>query len=234
MVNRSNQAFARTVWNGGDPPPERLAALDPGRRRIGLLGGSFNPAHDGHRHLSLWALRRLGLDRVWWLVSPQNPLKPLAGMAPLADRLAAARRVAHHPAIRVTDVERVLGTRYTADTLCALVRRFPRARFVWLMGADNLRQIRRWDRWNRIFESLPVAVFDRPSYALGALSGLAARRYGPARVPAAAARSLADRPAPAWTFVTMPLHPASATRIRNRRAPFKRVGARKVNKPSGR
>ncbi len=205
-----------------EPVPDRLAALAPGRQRIGLLGGSFNPAHEGHRHLSLWAMRRLGLDRVWWLVSPQNPLKASDGMAPLAERLAVARRVARHRAIRVTDIERALGTRYTADTLSALVRRFPRARFVWLMGADNLRQIRRWDRWTAIFETLPVAVFDRPSYALGALSGLAARRFGPARIPASAARSLADRPAPAWTFVTMPLHPASATRIRNRRAPFKR------------
>ncbi|BBK40634.1 putative nicotinate-nucleotide adenylyltransferase [Allostella vacuolata] len=194
--------------------PDRPAALDPGRQRVGLLGGSFNPAHAGHRHLSLWALKRLGLDQVWWLVSPQNPLKASRDMAPLADRLAEARRVARHPAIRVTDIEGWFSTRYTADTLSALLRRFPHARFVWLMGADNLRQIRRWKRWNTIFESLPVAVFDRPSYALGALSGLAARRYGRHRVPASAARSLADRPAPAWTFVTMPLHPASATRIR--------------------
>ncbi|BBK39142.1 putative nicotinate-nucleotide adenylyltransferase [Allostella sp. ATCC 35155] len=196
------------------PKADRPAALAPGRRRIGLLGGSFNPAHDGHRHLSLWALKRLGLDRVWWLVSPQNPLKPAAGMAPLAERLATARRVARHPAIRPTDIERSLGTRYTADTVAALRRRFPRARFVWLMGADNLRQIPHWKRWRTIFEGLPVAVFDRPTYALGALSGLAARRYARRRLPASAARSLADRPAPAWTLVRMPLHPASATRIR--------------------
>ncbi|WP_374440334.1 nicotinate-nucleotide adenylyltransferase [Stella sp.] len=193
---------------------DRPAALAPGRRRIGLLGGSFNPAHDGHRHLSLWALRRLGLDQVWWLVSPQNPLKPAAGMAPLDARLAQARRAARHPAIRPTDIERALGTRYTADTLAALRRRFPRTRFVWLMGADNLRQIRHWKRWRAIFQGLPVAVFDRPTYALSALSGMAARRYARRRLPAAAARSLADRPAPAWIFVRMPLHPASASRIR--------------------
>ncbi|MCC7273020.1 MAG: nicotinate-nucleotide adenylyltransferase [Alphaproteobacteria bacterium] len=198
------------------PPPDRLAALAPGRRRIGLLGGSFNPAHDGHRHLSLWAMRRLGLDAVWWLVSPQNPLKPAAGMAPLRERLAGARRAARHPRIRPTDVERALGTIYTADTVRALRRRFPRTRFVWLMGADNLRQIPRWDRWAQIFAALPVAVFDRPSYALGALSGKAARRYARERVPARAARTLPDRPPPAWTFVRIPLHPASATRIRSR------------------
>nr|WP_245978438.1 nicotinate-nucleotide adenylyltransferase [Stella humosa] len=199
-----------------------MAALDPGRRRVGLLGGSFNPAHDGHRHLSLWALRRLRLDCVWWLVSPQNPLKATAGMAPLGRRLAEARRVARHPAIRVTDVERALGTRYTADTLRALTGRFPRARFVWLMGADNLRQIRRWKRWDSIFMRLPVAVFDRPSYALGALSGMAARRFARNRIPASAAPSLANRSAPAWTFVRMPLHPASATRIREGRASYRR------------
>jgi nicotinate-nucleotide adenylyltransferase len=193
---------------------DRPAALDPGRRRIGLLGGSFNPAHDGHRHLSLWALKRLGLHQVWWLVSPQNPLKAEAGMAALDRRLEGARDAARHPGIRPTDIERRLGTRYTADTVAALRRRFPRTRFVWLMGADNLRQIRRWKRWRAIFEGLPVAVFDRPTYALGALSGMAARRYARRRLPASAARSLADRPAPAWIFVTMPLNPASATRIR--------------------
>ena len=196
------------------PPPDRLASLAPGARRIGLLGGSFNPAHDGHRHLSLWALRRLGLDAVWWLVSPQNPLKPPKGMASLADRLAGARRAARHPRIRVTDIERALGTRYTADTLEDLRRHFPDARFVWLMGADNLRQIARWRRWPSIFRGVPVAVFDRPSYALGALSGVAARRFAGSRIPERAAATLAGRRPPAWCFLTIPRHPASATRIR--------------------
>lgn len=126
--------------------------------RVGLLGGSFNPAHDGHRYISRLALKLLGLDEVWWLVSPQNPLKPAAGMASLGDRLARAQAVADHPRIRVTDLERLLGTRYTADTLAALHRCFPRTRFVWLMGADNLLQVPRWQRWTEIFETTPVAL----------------------------------------------------------------------------
>ena len=136
-------------------------------RRIGLLGGSFNPAHRGHLHLSLTALQRLDLDEVWWLVSPQNPLKPVAGMAPFAARLDQARQVAAgHKRIRVTDLEnRLGGSHYTADTLKALRRRFPRLRFVWLMGGDNLVQIRHWERWAEIFRTVPIAVFDRPSYS---------------------------------------------------------------------
>ncbi|MGE0719643.1 MAG: nicotinate-nucleotide adenylyltransferase [Alphaproteobacteria bacterium] len=192
-----------------------VAALAPGRRRIGLLGGSFNPAHDGHRHVSLEAMRRLRLDQVWWLVSPQNPLKPVAGMAAAAERLEDAKRVARHPRIVPTLVEAELGTVYTADTLAALGRRFPRARFVWLMGADNLRQIPRWRRWRKIFAAMPVAVFDRPSYALGALTGTAARRYARSRVPANAVATLPDRKPPAWAFIRIPLHPESSTRIRS-------------------
>ena len=145
-------------------------------RRIGLLGGSFNPAHRGHLHLSLTALQRLDLDEVWWLVSPQNPLKPVAGMAPFPVRLDQARQIAAgHKRIRVTDLENRLGrSRYTVDTLKALRRRFPRLRFVWLMGGDNLVQIRRWERWAEIFRTVPIAVFDRPSYSAKALAGLAA------------------------------------------------------------
>ena len=134
-------------------------------RRIGILGGSFNPAHDGHRHISLEALKRLRLDEVWWLVSPQNPLKPQEGMAPFEDRIEKAKSVADHPRIRVTDIEKGFATTYTAETLARLCRRFPNQRFVWLMGADNLSQISRWNRWTRIFHTVPVAVFDRPSYS---------------------------------------------------------------------
>ncbi len=188
-------------------------------RRIGLLGGSFNPAHHGHLHLSLEALKRVDLDEVWWLVSPQNPLKPAAGMGAFADRLAEARRVAAgHRRIRVTDLESRLGGRhYTADTLKALRRRFPRLRFVWLMGADNLAQLRHWQRWTEIFQTVPIAVFDRPSYSLRALAGLAARRFALRRVPAAAARRLAETKPPAWAFFHTPLDPNSATRIRSER-----------------
>lgn len=185
---------------------------------VGLLGGSFNPAHDGHRHISLHALQALGLDRVWWLVSPQNPLKPTRGMAPLAERLREARAVARHPRITVTCVEGDLGTRFTADTLAELVRRYPRTRFVWLMGADNLGQIPRWKRWERIFLTVPVAVFARPAYSLGALGGKAARRFARRKVGAGEFRGLAGRKPPAWTFLRNPLHPASATAIRAARA----------------
>lgn len=186
--------------------------------RVGILGGSFNPAHDGHRHISLYALKRLGLDQVWWMVSPQNPLKSSRGMAALDERVAEARRVARHPRITVTGIETDLGTQYTADTLRVLARRFPRTRFVWLMGADNLRQIPRWRHWTRIFQTVPVAVFARPTYSMGALGGMAAQRYARRRVREHRVKGLAGRKAPAWVFLRNPLHPASATAIRRARA----------------
>ncbi|WP_376957045.1 nicotinate-nucleotide adenylyltransferase [Azospirillum sp. A26] len=185
---------------------------------VGILGGSFNPAHAGHRHISLFALKALGLDRVWWMVSPQNPLKSTSGMASLPERLAEARGVAAHPRIEVTAIETALGTRYTADTLAKLQRRFPKTRFVWLMGADNLRQIPRWKHWNRIFDSVAVAVFARPTYSLGALSGKAAQRYTRRRVSVSGVKGLARRRRLAWAFLRNPLHPASATAIRQARA----------------
>jgi len=203
--------------------PARLAArlgarLPAPGRRIGILGGSFNPAHEGHRQASLEALRRLGLDQVWWLVSPQNPLKREAGMAPLAERLAGARRIARHPRILVTDIESLLGTRYTADTLRALVDRLRRRRFVWLMGADNLIQIVRWEDWSRIFHTLPVAVLARPTYSLRASSAKAAQRFRRRRLPEARARHLPEQRTPAWAFLHIRLSPLSATDIRQRRS----------------
>ncbi|QJE73453.1 nicotinate-nucleotide adenylyltransferase [Aerophototrophica crusticola] len=183
---------------------------------VGLLGGSFNPAHGGHRFMSLQALRHLGLDQVWWLVSPQNPLKAATGMADLSTRLRTARARASHPRIVVTDIERELGTRFTAETLGELTRRFPRTRFVWLMGADNLSQIPRWKDWTGIFGMVPVAVFPRRPYSIGALGGKAARRFARARVGAAKAQALPTMEPPAWTFIGGPLHPASATDIRAR------------------
>jgi len=188
-----------------------------GVRRVGLLGGSFNPAHDGHRHVSLLALKRLGLDAVWWLVSPQNPLKPESGMAPLADRLARARAVARHPRIRPTDIETRLGTRYTVDTVLALRRRWPHIRFVWLIGADNLLQLPRWHRWDMLFRLVPIAVFARHPYSLRALSGSAARRFATSRLPERVVRTLAGREPPAWAFLHIRVHPASATAIREAR-----------------
>ncbi len=133
-------------------------------KRIGLLGGSFNPAHAGHRAISLHALRALGLDEVWWLVSPGNPLKPEVGMAPFPVRMASARAMARHAPIRVSAIEQRLGTRYTVDTLVRLPLLYPRHRFVWLMGADNLAQFHRWHDWRGIAREVPIAVVARPGY----------------------------------------------------------------------
>lgn len=188
------------------------------KRRIGLLGGSFNPAHQGHLDISLAALKYLDLDEIWWLVSPQNPLKPVAGMAPFAERVASARTMAKHPRIRVTDLESRLGTRFTADTLKALVTHFPSCRFVWLMGADNLAQISSWRDWTKIFHLTPIAVFDRPSYTMKALTALAARRFRRARQREAALKMLAATRTPAWVFVHHRLNPISATQIRAEQA----------------
>jgi nicotinate-nucleotide adenylyltransferase len=171
-------------------------------------------------HLSQLALRHLDLDAVWWLVSPQNPLKPVAGMAPFARRLAEARRVAAaHPRIVVSDLENGLRSRYTADTVAALRRRFPRLRFVWLMGSDNLLQLGRWERWPEILRTLPIAVFDRPGYSRRALAELPAQRFAGRRRPDRAARRLADMPPPAWAFFHTRLDPASATQIRAAHGP---------------
>ena len=194
------------------PPPNPWG--DRRRRRVGLLGGSFNPAHAGHRHVSLEALHRLALDEIWWLVSPQNPLKPVVGMASLDERIATATKVARHPAIRVSGIEREMGTRFTADSLAALRRRFPGCRFVWLMGADNLRQIPRWDRWLTIFGRVAVAVFDRSPYSYKALAGRAAKRFAGHRAVGRGVVRLAAEPPPRWAFIHSPRHSASATLIR--------------------
>jgi nicotinate-nucleotide adenylyltransferase len=188
---------------------------DRRRRSVGLLGGSFNPAHAGHRHVAETALTRLGLDEVWLLVSPQNPLKPVAGMASLAERMASAQGIAgRQRRIRATAIEQSLGTRYTADTLSALRRRFPRSRFVWLMGADNLLQVSRWQRWPDIFRAAPVAILARGPYSQRALAAKAARRFARYRIAAGPARGLAGRRPPVWVFLHTRLHPASATAIR--------------------
>jgi nicotinate-nucleotide adenylyltransferase len=181
-----------------------------------LLGGSFNPAHEGHLHISRQALAKLRLDEVWWLVSPQNPLKPARGMAPLETRIRVAREVARHPRIRVSAIEAELGTTHTAETLKRLTARFPARRFVWLMGADNLIQISRWRDWRAIFAAVPVAVFARPAYSLRALASVAARRFASARIPGHAAGVLADMRPPAWAFLRIRLSAASATAIRRR------------------
>lgn len=192
--------------------------LKPGRRRVGLLGGSFNPAHAGHFHVSQQALKLLGLDEVWWLVSPQNPLKSEAGMTALQDRLDEARRIAQdQPAILVTAIEAELGTRYTVDTLVALRQRYPDIDFVLLAGADILEELPRWRDWERIIQSVPIAVFARKPYTLQALSGLAALRFAQFRIPEEEASTLAGRGPPAWVFLHIREHPASATAIRTAR-----------------
>lgn len=180
----------------------------------GLLGGSFNPAHRGHRRISLAAIEALGLDEIWWLVSPGNPLKPEEGMAPLAARLASARREARRSPIRATAVEQELGTVYTVDTLAALVRRFPNRRFVWLMGADNLAQFHLWRDWRKIAALVPIAVIARPGYDGPALKAPAwgwLRRFVR---PAAMARNWTEWRPPALVLLQLPSDPTSATAIR--------------------
>jgi nicotinate-nucleotide adenylyltransferase len=187
--------------------------ISPGLR-IGLLGGSFNPAHEGHIHVSEVALKRLGLDYVWWLVAPHNPLKPTIGMAPLDDRVSKAAATATHPRILVMDIEAALGTRYTIDTLGALTRRFPLLRFVWLMGSDNLDQFRRWRRWTDIAARVPIAVVMRPGSTLAPLRAKAAQRLARARLNAAGRIAFADPPA--FVVLDGPRSTASATAIRER------------------
>jgi nicotinate-nucleotide adenylyltransferase len=181
--------------------------------RIGLLGGSFNPPHDGHVHVSNAALKKLRLDYVWWLVSPQNPLKPSRGMASFDKRLDAAKRLCKpHPRMIATGIETELGTRFTIDTLRALKRHFPQVRFVWLMGSDNLVQIPRWRRWQQIFGEVPVAVVARPGSALPARQSKAAILFKSSLRPADA--RLAQEKPPAWTVIEVRRNPASGTRLR--------------------
>lgn len=184
----------------------------PGQR-IGLLGGSFDPAHSGHLHVTRRALRAFRLDAVWWLVSPGNPLKPDAP-AEIDRRLAAARMLVDHPRVRVTDIEARIGTRYTAETLAVLRRRYPGVHFVWLMGADNLAGFHRWDRWETILRTVPVGVLARPGDQLRAGLSPAARRFARWRLRADAARSLALRPPPAWVLMPGPMVEASSTALR--------------------
>lgn len=188
--------------------------LPPPGARIGLLGGSFNPAHEAHLQISRTALTRLNLDEVWWLVSPQNPLKPKQGMAEMAQRIAAARELVRSSRIRVTGVESLLGTHFSAESIARLQTQLPGVRFVWLMGADNLLQIDRWQNWTQIFNRLPVAVFDRPPYSVRALSSKAARRFSASRLAERNASALANTAPPAWVFIHGRKNPLSATGIR--------------------
>jgi nicotinate-nucleotide adenylyltransferase len=186
---------------------------DRRRIRVGLLGGSFNPAHEGHRHVAELALRQLRLDQIWLLVSPGNPLKPVDGMAPLVDRLAGAARIGDGRRVVATGIEAALGTRYTVDTLRVLLRRFPRVRFVWIMGADILEQFPHWRRWMDIARHLPLVVLPRPRYTNRALAGQAAHRLRAARRPVREAPLLPGA-APGWVFLPGRQTAVSATAIR--------------------
>lgn len=181
--------------------------------RIGLLGGSFDPPHAGHAHITRIALRRMGLDRVWWLVSPGNPLKE-KGPADLQRRIAECRSVIRHPRVVVTDIESRLGVRFTADTISSLTRLYPTARFVWLMGADNLTGFHHWEHWDWIMENVPIGVMARPGEQLRAGLAPAARRYQRWRVDPAAAAALPFMQAPAWSLLTGPMSALSSTEIR--------------------
>ena len=180
---------------------------------VGLLGGSFDPAHAGHVHITQEALARMGLDRVWWLVTPGNPLKARQP-APMADRLARARAVMQHPRVVITDLEARLGTRYTAETIARLQAIYPGVRFVWLMGADNLVQFHKWDHWRDILRAVPVGVLARPGAGVAARLSVAARSFRVDRV--ARGESLSARKAPAWCFVNVPMVNLSSSAIRAR------------------
>jgi nicotinate-nucleotide adenylyltransferase len=218
------------MWIAGpapEAPQPRRGSLNPGFHlepgmRVGLFGGSFNPAHGGHAHVAQTARLRLGLDRVIWLVSPQNPLKSASHTAPLAERLNSARAQAKGPGMIVSDFETRIGARYTIDTLRALKARFPGVYFVWIMGADNLAGFHRWRGWTDLFRLMPIAVVARPGSLLESRYAPAARRFAHARLPASKARLLPTAQPPAWTYLTAPLHPASSTALREAATPRRR------------
>ncbi len=191
-----------------------LPAWSPGLR-IGLFGGSFNPPHEGHRLASLVALKRIGLDRVWWIVTPGNPLKRHEGLPDLDTRIVAARAVAHHPRIAVTGLEADIGMRYTVDTIRYLKRRCPGVRFVWIMGADNLAQLPRWRRWRDLVDLVPIATVDRPGSTFRSLHGRAAAVLAPGRLREVDAKLLPLRRPPAFVYLHGPRSMASSTALRD-------------------
>jgi nicotinate-nucleotide adenylyltransferase len=186
--------------------------------RIGLFGGTFDPPHAAHRAACLLAMRRLGLDRVWWLVTPGNPLKDTRGLAPLQKRVAAARALADHPHIDVTDFEAQLDIHYTFETVSYLVRRCRGVHFVWIMGADNLRSFHRWQRWRDIAALVPIAIVDRLGPSLYAAASAAGQAFARARIPEIAAKRLPERKPPAWIYLHGLKSPLSSTALRAARA----------------
>jgi nicotinate-nucleotide adenylyltransferase len=191
--------------------------------RIGLFGGTFDPPHAAHRAACLIAMKRLDLERVWWLVTPGNPLKDSRGLAPLDERVAAARALAQHPRIDVTGLEAAIGAHYTYDTMHYLLARCPGVRFVWIMGADNLRTFHRWQKWREIAAMVPIAVIDRLGPSLYATAGLAGQALARYRLPDSQARMLANRPPPAWIYLHGLKSPLSSTALRAARTEFEGV-----------
>lgn len=190
-------------------------ATSPGLK-VGLLGGSFNPAHEGHRLVSLMALRQMQLDQVWWLVSPQNPLKSASDMAPLNTRMKSATECASHPRIMVTDIESHLQTRFSVDTVNTLKELYRDIHFVWLMGADNMIQLPRWARWRKLVESVPLAIYPRPGFNLKARLSPAATTYRSSWVDPSDAALVPRLAAPALCFLEGPQNPISATQLRRK------------------
>ena len=199
---------------------ERLIPPHAPGMRIGLFGGTFDPPHQAHLGASLLALKRLKLDRVWWLVTPGNPLKNTKGLAPLSERIAAARALTRHPRIDVTGIEAVINTRYTYDTIRWLKARCPGVRFVWIMGADNLRSFHRWQKWRGIAQLVPFVVIDRLGPSLYAAASPAGLAFGHARIPEHDAVTLPGRKPPAWSFLHGLKSPLSSTALRAQRERF--------------
>jgi len=201
---------------------------------IGLFGGTFDPPHLAHLGASLLALKRLKLDRVWWLVTPGNPLKNTSGLAPLGERIAAARALTHHPRIDVTGIESVINTKFTYDTISWLIARCPRVRFVWIMGADNLRSFHRWQKWREIAKLVPIVVVDRLGPSLYAAASPAGQALFRSRIPEHDAPTLPDRRAPAWTYLHGLKSALSSTALRalRRRVPGGKAKKAAKHKPT--
>jgi nicotinate-nucleotide adenylyltransferase len=209
---------AQTCRTRLGPARYRIPAHYPGQR-IGLFGGTFDPPHAAHLSACLLAMKRLDLDRVWWLVTPGNPLKNTAGLAPLDERIAAARALAHHPRIDVTGIEAEIGVRYSYDSVRYLVSHCPGVHFVWIMGADNLRSFHRWQKWRSIAELVPIAVVDRPGPSLRAASSVTAHALGSSRIRESNALSLLSRHPPAWVLLHGLKSSLSSTALRALRRP---------------